>query len=804
MKEKYLDASLSPEERAEDLLARLSVEEKVYQVCGIWAQQKDEEGQIDYGIGQVSTLEMRQKQSMQECADWQIALQKEIMEKSPHSIPAVFHMEGLCGAFIQDAMSFPSGINRGSSFDPELEEKIGKIVSRQEQAIGITQVLAPVLDVTQDPRMGREGETYGEDPTLNGMMGAAYTRGIQETVDPDNGRRADACAKHFMGFHKSTGGIHGADVSVSERELVEKFGKPFQMAIKESDLRAVMPCYCTSGGYAASSNKKMLTNVLRDEMGFDGEVLADYGAIANQHNIQGLYETMDQAGYAALRAGMDVELPKREAYDDTLIAKFKSGEYDIQYLDRAVKLALTAKFRQGLFEHPFAYMGQELQKKFYGNVEEDRQVSLQSARESMVLLKNDGTLPIREHMKKIVLVGTQAQNARFFFGGYTHLSMAEALFAAYNAMAGVDKDIKATVATAGYHLIPGTNIQSDEIDEMDALLRHQKPECKNLVEQMRIMMPETQVVWTYGYPIAGDDCSHHEEALKAMKGADLVIFMLGGKHGSCSVSSMGEGVDGTDINLPVCQDALIEKAAELKIPMVGVHMNGRPISSDIADKYLNAIIEAWNPSEMGAQAIAETLLGINNPSGKMPVTTALHAGQLPLQYNLYNGSAWSQGGSIGFENYVDCSHKPRYVFGHGLSYTRFAYSDLTCDTKEVTPDGKVHLSFILTNTGDQAGTEVVQIYGKDVYASMTRPMQELIGFARVTLQPQESKTLQVEIAPSQLAFLDEDMRWKIEKGEIRIRIGSSSEDIRLETSVRVTKDQYIDSRDRVFVASIIQ
>ena len=493
-------------------------------------------------------------------------------------------------------------------------------------------------------------------------------------------------------------------------------------------------------------------------------------------------------------------MPMREAYNDDFIDKFKSGEYDMQYLDRAVKAALTAKFRQGLFEYPFAYTGEELREKYYGDIEADKKVSLQSARESMVLLKNDGVLPIKNHIKRIVLVGPQAKNARFFFGGYTHLSMAEATFAAYNAMAGVD--IETAITNAGYQLIPGTNIQSDDIEEMDNLLRLQKPDCRSLLEEMQEMMPDTKVDWTYGYPIAGNDCSHHEQALKTMEGADLVIFMLGGKHGSCSVSSMGEGVDGTNINLPICQDALIQKAAELKIPMVGVHMNGRPISSDIADKYLNAIIEAWNPSEMGAQAIAETLLGINNPSGKMPVTTAIHAGQLPLQYNLYNGSAWSQGDSIGFQDYVDCPHRPRYEFGRGLSYTTFEYSNLSCNKEEVAPDETVQLSFTLTNTGNLAGTEIVQIYGKDLYASMARPMQELIGFSRVTLQPQESKRIQVEIAPSQMAFLDEDIRWKIEKGKILVRIGSSSEDIRLESSFSVTEDAFIKSRDRVFVARV--
>lgn len=806
MDRKYMDITLSPEKRAAELLKELSLEEKVYQLCGVWASPSGEFADKHYGYGQVATLHLRMENSMQKCADWQRKVQTKIMESSPHRIPAIFHMEGLCGAFIQDAVSFPSGIGRGASFDPELEEKVGRIVSRQERAVGITQVLAPVLDVTHDPRMGRQGESYGEDSTLGAAMGAAYTRGIQKAED--GGRCADACAKHFLGFHHSTGGIHGADMAVSERELIEKYGKPFQAAITEGNLHGVMPCYCTMNGQALSSNESLLTGLLRGEMGFDGVALSDYEAISNQHKFQGLFESLDEAGYESLKAGMDVELPSQRAYNEEFIEGFKSGKYDIKYLDQAVLRELTAKFRMGLFENPFAYTGDKLLQEFYND--SDREVTLQSARESLVLLKNDGTLPVgggiredgnlRLPVKKIAVIGCQADNARFFFGGYTHLSMAEATFAAASAMAGVEMEAK-TVA-AGHRIIPGTHIQSDEMDEMDALLKLQKPECKSLLEELRSRLPQVEIVYAYGYPIAGNDCSRHEEALKAMEGADVILFTLGGKHGSCSVSSMGEGVDGADINLPVCQDALIEKAAALGIPMVGIHMNGRPISSDIADKYLNAIIEAWNPSEMGAQAIVETLTGINNPSGKMPVTTAYHTGQLPVYYNHMAGSSWNQGDSIGFKDYVDLPHRPRYYFGQGLSYTTFDYSDLQVLTDEVSPEGTIRLSFTITNTGDMAGTEIVQIYVRDVFASMVRPVKELAGFGRIYLMPGECKTVSVEIAPSQLAFLDRDLKWKIEKGEIRLMIGSSSEDIWLEDRIVITENKWIRGAERAFYAKV--
>lgn len=800
MNKKFMDPALLPEERAKALLSEMSLEEKMGQVSCVFpfdAVCFD----FDYisentkqGIGEVSTLEMRRMETLEKAAQWQRRVQEIVMGNSEHHIPAIFHMEGLCGAFIQDATSFPSGIGRGSSFDVQLEEKIAEIVSRQEAACGITHVLAPVLDISRDSRMGRQGETYGEDPVLAGALGAAYTRGVQKGETA--GRRTESVAKHFLAFHNSEGGIHGANSMTPERTLEEVYGKPFQAAISESGLRGIMPCYCTLNGEPVSASRKLLTKLLREDMGFDGLCVSDYGAIGNVHACQHVCETPEEAGLLCMEAGMDIEMPNPAGYNEKLAAQFAEGKADMAVLDRAVLRVLTAKFRMGLFEHPFALQSDELRSVF--SREEDREVSLQSARESLVLLKNEGVLPISGNTKKIALIGPHADCARKFFGGYTQMCMMESTYAVANSIAGVSGS--ENVDNKEIITIPGTNIQSDETEEFDEILRRQKPDCKSLLEELREKMPDSEILYAYGYPIAGADTSGYQEALEAVQKADVVILTLGGKHGTCSMASMGEGVDAADINLPECQDAFIRLAAEYGKPMIGVHFNGRPISSDAADRYLNAILEAWNPSEAGAQAVTEVLLGEVNPSGKMPVTTAYHAGQLPVYYNHFHNSSWHQTGSIGFLNYVDLPHTPRYYFGHGLSYTAFAYSNLRISAAETAPFEPLTISLEVENTGKCAGTEVVQLYLHDAFASMARPVKELAGFVRVDLKPGEKKTVVFTIEPGQMAFLDKDMRWKIEKGKIEVEVGSSSADIRLTGAYEVTEDGWIAGKDRALYA----
>lgn len=799
----YENPALSPRERAEDLLSRMGLDEKFAQTLSIWMSDggviptdvipESRKAQMAFGIGTISTLDMRRMTSHEQLVQVQHMFQRYAMEHSEHHIPAAFHMEGLCGAFLQGAASFPCGLARGASFDPELEETLGGIVARQERCFGITHTLAPVLDINRDARLGRLGETYGEDPTLAAAMGAAFTRGVQggETV----GLHSDAVAKHFLGFHNSEGGIHGAASNTPRRLLTEIYGKPFQAAITESGLKGVMPCYCAFDGEPAAVSGELLTGLLRDEMGFDGVTVADYGAISNAHSVQGLFESFTDAGLQALRAGMDMEWPQQECFSDELKERFRRGEVPMELLDRAVLRVLTAKFRMGLFERPCALEGEELRKHFFQPG--DAEATLRSARESLVLLKNDGVLPLSEKPRKIAVIGPHGNNPRSFFGGYTHMSMAEGTLAAVNSLAGVgDRG----GSKAAVRMIPGTQIQSDETPEFDALRKQIIPNVPSLYEALKRALPETEVVYAYGYPVAGNDTSRYAEALEAMQGADVCILTLGGKHGSCSVASMGEGVDAANINLPPCQDGFLELAAKTGIPLVGVHLDGRPISSDTADRVLGAILECWSPAEGGAEAIADVLTGNYNPSGKLPVSVAYHTGQLPLYYNHPNGSSWHQGASIGFQNYVDLPHTPRYRFGYGLSYTTFAYSELRIEGAELPADGAAEIRLTLTNTGTRAGTEVVQLYVRDRTASMVRPNMELAGFRRVTLEPGEAREVSFTLHASQLAFLDREYRWTVEAGAVDVMVGSSSAELPLRGEVRITEAKRIDGKHRAFRA----
>ncbi len=799
----YLDKNLSPQERAELLLAEMTLDEKMAQVNCAFPYSTDLDKALKmaqykapYGTGHVSCLQMRNLETLEDAAKFQRALQEQAMEKTAHHIPAIFHMEGVCGAHLQGAASFPSGYARGASWDPELEREIGKIVGRQERCVGITQTLAPVLDISRDQRMGRCAESYGEDPTLAAALGAAYSGGLsaEDTV----GLKTEGAAKHFLGFHASEGGIHGTACSISERALREVYAKPFQAAINDGGLRGIMPCYNPVNGVPASASGEIMTGLLREEMGFDGICVSDYGAINNLHTVQGMYETSDEAGYASMSAGMDVELQISNCFNDDLKEKFRTGEADIAVLDTAVRRVLEAKFRMGLFDRPFALEGEELHKNFHLGNEED--TCLQSAREALVLLKNDGTLPIRNKNQKIAVIGCFAVDPRYMFGGYTHFSMSEGTVAKISTMAGVES---AAGTEAAEDTIPGTIIQRSDGPEFIAVMKRQKPEQKNLLDALREQMPEAEITWTYGYNFAGTDESGYEEALEAAKTADLVIVTLGGKHGTSIIASMGEGMDGTNINLPPCQENFLRKLAALNKSVVGVHFDGRAISSDAADDVCNAILEAWNPAEGGSIAVAEVLVGAYNPGGKLPVSVAYHAAQLPIYYNHYHNSSYHQGGSIAFADYVDCPHHPRYYFGYGLSYTSFTYANLKLSTETLAPGESLRVEFDLTNTGDAAGDEVVQLYFTDQYATVIRPVKELCGFKRVHLVPGETKHISFTVRDSQFAFLDRDMKWRVEKGDITLAVAASSEDVRLTGTCRIAETSFVEGRTRGLYAAVI-
>ncbi len=793
----YEDKTYTPKERANDLLKRMSVEEKMGQVsCYFVAEPGNYEGikEFPYGVGEVSSLQMRLLETLEECVQMQREVQKQVMEASPHHIPAIFHMEGLCGAYLQGAASFPSGIGRGSTWNPELEEQVGKIVGEQERAAGITHTLAPVLDISRDSRMGRQGETYGEDAVLTAAMGSAYVKGLQS--EETDGRRTEGVAKHFLGFHAGEAGIHGANCEISPRLLRELYAKPFQAAITESGLRGIMPCYCSLNGEPVSASREIMTELLREEMGFDGVNVSDYCAVNNVFTVQHVCESLAEAGYRAMEAGMDVEMHLKQCFNDELESWFRQGKASMEVLDQAVLRVLEAKFRMGLFEHPYAMDTEEIQKLF--DRSESQEIMKQTARESLVLLKNDGVLPLDKGVKKIAVIGYHASTGRINFGGYTHFSMAEGDLAARTSMAGLTGNSEEENVM---EIIPGTQIQQDA-PKFEEVLKRQKPQVKSLYEQLCQALPNTEISYSFGYHFAGNEEIHFEEALKAAQEADVVIVTLGGKHGTSSIASMGEGIDAVDINLPVCQERFLEELEKLHKPVVGIHFNGRPISSDRAETCCNAILEAWNPAEKGSEAIVETLLGDYNPGGKMPVSTARCAGQIPVYYNHPYGSSTHQGESIGFVNYVDMPHAPRYCFGHGLSYTTFAYKNLELSHKEITSGENLTVHLDVTNSGTRIGDEVVQLYIRDRYASVTRQNMELQGFIRIQLLPGETKHICFTFPMSQLAFWDRNKKWKVEAGDMDVLLGSSSQDIRLEDSFHITDSTWIDGKERGFYAKV--
>jgi beta-glucosidase len=794
----WMDQELPPGERAELLLQELTLDEKMAQVSCCFARDitdtSDFADRFPYGVGEVSCLEARSARTLDDVTSFQHRIQAEAMRGSGHGIPAIFHMEGLCGAYLPGATSFPAGLGRAASWNVDVERSVGEIVGRQERAVGITHTLAPVLDVSRDPRMGRHGETYGEDATLAAALGVAYTLGVQGE-DP-TGRRTEAVAKHFVGSHHTEGGIHGAHCNVPDRLLIEVYGKPFQAAITLGGLRGVMPSYNSVGGEPMSASGRLLGTVLREQMGFEGLIVSDYGAVGNLHTVQRVAESAAHAGLAALRAGMDVELHEPRGFSSDLRDWFAQGRAEVALLDRAVRRVLAAKFRMGLFEFPFAPDPAERDSWYRSPA--DSTVALQSARESLVLLHNDGALPLLTDIATLTVIGCHATTARFFFGGYTHYSMAEGKLAVNSSMAGLTT--RAGDRQTVTHTVPGTSIEASDSPAFEDLLQHQQPGIRSLLDELRVRMPNTEVRWAYGYPIAGDDTSGHDEAIALAARADVVLMTLGGKHGTASIASMGEGIDATNINLPRCQEDLIVKLAELNKPLVGVHLDGRPVSSDAADRCLSALLEAWSPAEGGAEAIVDILIGTHSPSGRLPVSIAHNAGQVPVYYDHPNGSAWHQGESIGFPDYVDAPHTPRYFFGHGLSYTSFEYADLSLSSRQVRVGDIIDITLTVTNTGERPGTEVVQLYVRDKYASVSRPVLQLAGFRRVALEAGRTAQVEFRLDVSQLAFLDAGMRWHVEAGDVDILVGASSQDLRLADTISIDCDAVVEGARRAFYA----
>ena len=773
----YKDPSRSIAERVNDLIDRMTLEEKVAQLCGCWpfellgGECLDSErmkSRLVHGIGQVSRLAGMSAEPPSKTAEVVNAIQRYLVENTRLGIPAIAHEECLCGYQARQGTVFPQAIGLAATWDPDLVWKMTDIIRQQMVAVGARQALAPVLDVTRDPRWGRTEETFGEDPYLVSAIGKAYVKGLQ---GHDLTEGVIATAKHFIGYGNSEGGLNWAPAHIPPRELYEVFARPFETAIREAGLASVMNAYNELDGVPCAISKELLTDFLRGQLGFQGLVVSDYMAIETAFNFHRVARDLQEAGVQAIRAGLDVELPAATAYG-LLVDAVRKGLVDTATIDASVRRVLEAKLKLGLFEKPYVDT-QRIPEVFARP--EAQQVSQQLALKSMTLLKNDGNiLPLRKDVKSIAVIGPIADSVRCLLGDYNYVSFTEGIVGMIWSIA---KDLKADPSQLGdfaaYHAAAFKDYLEPQDEEELARKNYDMP---SILEGIRAVAGKSvKVTHAKGCHLLGSDRSRFQEAVAAAKQAAVAIMVLGGKSGLDQTCTSGETRDTASLALPGVQQDLLEAVHATGTPVVLVLVGGRPLSITWAAEHVPAILQAWLPGQEGGPAVADVLFGNAVPGGKLPISIPRSEGQIPV-YHYHKPS----GGRSQFSgNYVDLSTKPLYPFGFGLSYTTFEYSNLRLSKTKVDGRGTTEVSCDVKNVGAVAGDEVVQLYVHDREATITRPVQELAGFCRIHLNPGETQTVSFSLKISQLAFYNVDMEFVVEPGNIDVMVGSSSEDIRL-------------------------
>lgn len=795
--QKYKNPVLPVQERVDDLMSRMSFEQKIDQItCLVTITDAipDFKEYIPNGIGNVGAFTIAE--SADAVAEYAYKVQKFLVEETPLGIPALIHCEAAAGAQFTEADVFPSAIAQASSFQPENIRSMAEMIREQLYAVGFRQALSPVFDISRDARWGRITETYGEDPTLTAAMGSAFVSGLQRDGET---KKIIATAKHFVGHGITEGGLNMARNLVSERELEEVHCKPFQAAIAEGGLMSVMNSYCQMNGEPVVCSQKILTELLRNRMKFTGFVVSDYVSVDRLVDPFCVAETFAEAGVKALRAGLDVEYPRPKGFTYALGKAVQSGELSAEAIDTAVRRVLTAKFEIGLFEKP--YPDKELLQKVLHRPEANA-LNLHMAQQGLTLLKNkNNALPLRKDVQKIAVIGPHADSVRSYFATFSYPAALDMSISREE-----DGQIFEEPSLIIYDILqryPGEVRESTRRIEYE--IRKQFTNTRPLWQAVAELVPDSCVVTSPGINYAGSNAADMRHALELAADADMVVLTLGGKNGWGITSTVGEGVDATDIDLPGRQEEFARAVYALGKHTVVVHFDGRPLSNVFVATHFNAIIEAWQPGEFGGQAIAKVLFGDCNPAGRLPVTAARSVGQLPLYYALPRGSGYVAAGHTGMirnkQGYINDTAFPLYHFGHGLSYTQFTYKNLRLSASCVQPDETVEVAVDITNIGALDGEEVVQLYFADQVSSMVRPAIELGGFLRIALKQGETKTVLFSFQPSQTAFLDESMRWKIEKGLFDLMVGASSADIRLKGVVEVAQNCWIQPETRAFYAN---
>lgn len=746
----YRNPQVPIDRRVADLVAQMSLEEKVAQMTCIWQRKAemllDDEGNFDlekaqanfghgHGIGQVGRpSDAGGGKNARQTAELTNAIQRFFVEESRLGIPVIFHEECLHGQAAVDATSFPQPIGLGATFDPDLVRRLFDLTAAEARVRGTHQALTPVVDVARDPRWGRVEETYGEDPYLVSRMGIAAVQGFQGDGTFRDKRHVIATLKHFAAHGQPESGNNCAPVSVSLRLLRETFLYPFWEVIRSAGVMSVMASYNEIDGVPSHASRWLLGDVLRGEWGFEGFVVSDYYAIrelAERPELYGHHVARDgrEAALLAARAGVNIELPEPDCYNH-LVELVRDGTLSESRLDELVSRMLAYKFRLGLFDDP--YVDPDEADLLVGNAAH-RELALEAARKTITLLKNDGSLtPLDAEMTgTLAVIGPNAD--RELLGGYSGQPKYRS-----TVLDGIRERVGQSVEVLyheGCQITVGGSWWQDEVVPSD---------------------PD-------------DDRRSIAEAVQVAQRADVVVLAIGGNEQTSREAWMGNHLgDRTSLDMVGRQDELVDAVAATGKPIVALVFGGRPLAICNLSEKASAIFQCWYLGQETGRAVADVLFGEVNPSGKLPITIPRSAGHIPAYYN-YRPSAR--------RGYLFDDVSPLYPFGHGLSYTQFTFGPPRLEAASIGRDESTRVLVDVTNTGQRPGEEVVQLYIRDLVSSATRPIKELKGFERVSLQPGETRSVALPITPDRLAFWNIDMQLVVEPGEFAVMTGPNSADL---------------------------
>lgn len=694
------------ESKIDAVLSKMTLEEKAGQMSQVSKSGEDGPPDIENEVRKgnigsflnIDELELRNK------------LQKVAVEESRLGIPLIFGYDVIHG----HRTIFPVPLGEAASWDLDLMEKTASIAAKEARAVGIDWTFSPMVDIARDPRWGRIVEGAGEDPYLGSLISKAKVRGYQgsDLSAPDT---MAACLKHFAVYGAAQAGREYSTTEVPLRTIRDVYLPPFKAGVEEG-AATLMSGFNDLNGVPTSGNKFLLTDVLRDEWGFDGFVVSDWRSV-KQLIYHGVAEDETQAGILGATAGVDMEMVSR-TYIENLPRLVRENKISEDLLDTAVRRILRVKFRLGLFDHPF--VDPELQKTVI-LAPEHRTVARQAVRESMVLLKNENNLlPLQKDIKSVALIGPLADNQKDLLGTWV--------------LAAKEDDV-VTLKQGLENAIGRT--------------------CK--------------INYARGCETDGDSTEGFAEAIEAAQNSDLVVMAVGE-----SESHNGEAHSRTTLDLPGVQLQLLKEIRKTGKPIVMVLFAGRPLTINWELENLPAILLAWHPGVEGGNGITDVLFGHYSPAGKLTVTFPRNVGQIPIYYNMKNTGRPMIEDDRYTSKYIDCPNTPLLPFGYGLSYTTFAYNNLTLERDNITIPGTLKVSADITNTGPVSGHEVVQLYVRDLVGSVTRPVKELKGFQRIYLNPGETKTVTFDLTTNDLRFYDVNMDYTVEPGDLKVWIGPNS------------------------------